>query len=404
MYLESNGPDGEIDISGLDLTKKKLYHSAQALDMPKSLYDQVLVKALGGENTENFYPITDYIAGKDYELDTATRAVSKFSKEESVQQIREQAPNWFKLGNRLITAKDYEYFVMNNQMVAECFSGYQIVDVKCMNNIKFAATFYKWLYQQGIRAGFPEGGRHYFNSTFWQRTDYKYIDPADANNTYLWIKIGDIDDSDQLDVYDVATTERALNNALQPLKTLTTEIQLVKPVIVNFDICACKDLEYAREFYMSDDGAYFDEECESYIEVTLDDNALYVNNAIQQKIYDIIIEQFNVNRCKLGQNVDYAGITREIYAINGVQRIRTVFQPEDQTQTIYFDGLAFASWSPVLDDLSSGQEFVGVDLEVGNGSRQMLEFQFPRFVGAAKLKSRIKVIKRSLTTINTIKM
>ena len=87
-----------------------------------------------------------------------------------------------------------------------------------------------------------------------------------------------------------------------------------------------------------------------------------------------------------------------------MQKVRTVFQPEDQTQSIYFDGLAFASWSPVLDDISSGSQFVGVDLEVGNGSRQMLEFQFPRFVGTAKLKSRIKVIKRSLTTINTIKM
>lgn len=210
---------------------------------------------------------------------------------------------------------------------------------------------------------------------------------------------------DYPDTYDVATAEQNMNNRLQPLKTLTTEIQVVKPVIVNFDICACKDFDYVRQFYMAEDSAYFDEDCESFIEVTLDDNALYVNTAIQQKIYDIIIEKFNVNRCRLGQCVDYSEILQEIYGIAGIQRVRTVFQPEDQTQAVYFDGLSFASWSPVLDDkVDENSQFVGIDLEVSNGSRQMQEFQFPRFVGASRLKQRINVIKRSLTTINTIKM
>lgn len=44
--------------------------------------------------------------------------------EESVEQIRVNAPEWFKVGNRLVTAADYEYYVRNR------FRD-NIVDVKC---------------------------------------------------------------------------------------------------------------------------------------------------------------------------------------------------------------------------------------------------------------------------------
>lgn len=58
--------------------------------------------------------------------------------EEGVEDIRNMAPNWFKTGNRLITRSDYEYWVKANQ------NG--VVDVKCMNNWEYLATFYRWLY------------------------------------------------------------------------------------------------------------------------------------------------------------------------------------------------------------------------------------------------------------------
>ena len=44
--------------------------------------------------------------------------------EETVDEIRRNAPEWFKTGNRLVTASDYEYYVKNR------FRD-NIVDVKC---------------------------------------------------------------------------------------------------------------------------------------------------------------------------------------------------------------------------------------------------------------------------------
>ena len=60
--------------------------------------------------------------------------------------IRENAPQWFKTGNRLITKKDYEYFITSNR--ASIFSG--IIDVKCMNNWDYLTTFYRWLYNMAL--------------------------------------------------------------------------------------------------------------------------------------------------------------------------------------------------------------------------------------------------------------
>jgi len=55
---------------------------------------------------------------------TNTTASSVFRPEETVDEIRRNAPEWFKTGNRLVTASDFEYFVRNR------FRD-NVVDVKC---------------------------------------------------------------------------------------------------------------------------------------------------------------------------------------------------------------------------------------------------------------------------------
>lgn len=71
----------------------------------------------------------------------------------------------------------------------------------------------------------------------------------------------------------------------------------------------------------------------------------------------------------LGQIVKYDDILNSIYAINGVERIRTVFYPEGypnpsspalaDVKTRACDGIAFASWSS--SNLFNDSD-IGVDL------------------------------------------
>lgn len=130
------------------------------------------------------------------------------------------------------------------------------------------------------------------------KNDYFYADAADANNLYIWLKAV----NDEFDTADVTVN---LNELLEPIKLMTAELVACKSINVNFDICA-SDINYALENYINDDfdsDHKFDENCDSYIEVTLDDNTMYVANSLQKEIYNIIIDGFNVNKCKLGQAV-----------------------------------------------------------------------------------------------------
>jgi len=60
----------------------------------------------------------------------------------------------------------------------------------------------------------------------------------------------------------------------------------------------------------------------------------------------------------------------KIYEINGVSRIRTVFNPKGSTaKARVLDGLSFASWS------NSGNLIeVGDDLNISNNMRQLEDF------------------------------
>lgn len=63
----------------------------------------------------------------------------------------------------------------------------KVIDVKAMNNTEYIASFFKWLYLNGRQS--HGSGRYYFNNQqFWNQFQYVMADPADANNTYLWIK------------------------------------------------------------------------------------------------------------------------------------------------------------------------------------------------------------------------
>ena len=80
---------------------------------------------------------------------------------------------------------------------------------------------------------------------------------------------------------------------------MTSELEVVKAVDVYFDICANPSREDAIENID-----------ENYIEVTIDDDILYVNTTVKEAIANIILKYFDINTMKLGQNVDFGSITQ----------------------------------------------------------------------------------------------
>jgi hypothetical protein len=221
FYLETNGTDGEIDVRNIpDLSNEKFVHNASEFGLTKYDYEKIFYI-----DEKNKY-LSDEDQSPKYNLLIKSQITTKAYPEESVEDIKKNAPNWFKTGNRLLTRADYEQFIKYN------VGG--VIDVKCMNNWEYLTTFHKWLYNCGVKYH-PEvekPGRYYFEENRFHVNNFSVVDAADANNIYLWIKL--YDDSITLDTFKSVLNNAGINN----LKTMTSEIQLVSPIPVIFDICA----------------------------------------------------------------------------------------------------------------------------------------------------------------------
>lgn len=398
FYLDTNGPDGKVDTSDINVNGLKFEHSPSMFGITDDLYNEIFN---GGEEDEyGEQNITLDSNRSQYQLTFKIGTSTQPSIEQDVEEIRKDAPLWFTTGNRLVTRFDYEYYLKNARNSSELVNC-EIVDVKCMNNWEYITNFYKWLYDLGsngklvqYKPDYTSNPTRYLQKNVFTRHDYFFADAADANNLYIWIKSA-------TDAFEAASITQRLNAVLNPIKLMTAEIVACKAINMKFDICAAP-IDYVLDNYLKDDDYVadngFDENLETYIEVTLDDNMLYVPSSLQQDICNIILDGFDVNRCQLGQNIKYDQILNAIYDINGVYKVRTIFKGNGEYKPRIYDGLAFASWSD-----ANGFITIGDDLNVSNTVRQLEKFQFPVFNGAKYLLDRIVVIKKTLSTVNTIK-
>ena len=395
FYLNTNGEDGKIDPTQIE-GNLKFQGSKEDFGISKALYNKIVFDIQNDADSDDLDVITDTEYSEKYDT-LFDITVTKCKVNESVDEIRENAPECFKTGNRLITKNDYEYFYKN-----QITGG--IIDVKCMNNWEYVSTFFAWLYKLGKDN--HNNGEYYLNESYF--TNYfgdrskTFSDAADQNNIYLWIKYED----SNADVNNVIGDSSGINN----IKTLTTETKYLKPIDVKFDICAAP-LDVAKNYFSNGStnfGLNVDNDTyDSYIEITLDENQVYINNSIETVVIRKIQEYFDVNNCKLGQKLDFVQLTNRIYEINGIKNIRTVYDPSVTENTLggtsfqsrAYDGLSFASWSYGFIDM-------GDDLQITNTQTTLNNFQFPSLMNIENpeiLMKKIKVIKKQLNNTNYIK-
>jgi len=106
FYLDTNGLDGQVTPD--DISDKMTFkHSRQDFGLDEETY----INMFGATSVEN--SVT-----KKYSAETApvvfiNQTTTTPEAEEDVDSIRKSAPEEFKLGRRLVTPYDYEYFVKN---------------------------------------------------------------------------------------------------------------------------------------------------------------------------------------------------------------------------------------------------------------------------------------------------
>lgn len=379
VYLETNGPYGMIDIGKINTSSF-----------------EINTTGLNGNILENTWfngPINpESIFGIDPNDDNITNITSSTYPvlEESVDAIRENAPNWFKIGNRLVTKSDYEYFIKSYPTFASQFS-----DILCMNNWDYICSFFKWLYNLGIKS--ENNSRKYLNQNKLIKSDYTIADAADANNVYLWYIPSNVMIAENRKASEKQSAFQLITNVVEPIKDLTHEVVILPGIPVRFEVCAAPN-EVAKNWVTSGGVENFlSNNRNTYIEVTLNDNYLYSPSNIYSMIIEKIVTYFS-NFNKFGGSINFGEINTMISEIEGINKIRTIFKPNDGSNPTIYDGISMASWTTDNNNLIDE----GIDFEVGMSGRSLEKFQYAYIdnKSIAALINQIKVIKTTASTLN----
>ena len=391
VYLESAGPGSEIE-PGEILDEKIL--KPKHLGFSNDFWD-ILV----GTNSEITGQSWDDYKVPPYGFSNITKSTS-YVKEETVDEIRENAPNWFKSGGRLVTKDDYENFFKYTPIFNNVY-----FDVKCQNNWEYVATFYKWLYDLG-RSNHKDP-TYYLNQNSLIKSRYPCSDAADCNNIYLWFRPKSEGGGSSM------TLGRELYEKTYAIKDMTHEPIPVPGIPVSYVITAAPKELIIENIKQNN---YYDNTklettlgslgnkngCESYIEVLIDDNVMYANSYVASIISEKIRTFFESRQMGLGYSPDLSELMATIYNINGILRVRTIYYEKDSPEkAIIYNGLSFATFSVPENGLLDVCE----DLEVSPNSRSLEIFQYPSYNYSingtsntnrySSLLEQFKVIKRS---------
>lgn len=368
IYMNSNGPDGVIGIGDINNENtlqvgikniEREYIDSSILSMTD------IIRCLFSDSLTIFDSTESLIDG------ISNIAISSMpTSEESVDEIRNNAPQWFKSVGRLVTQKDFDFFIRSK------FYN-DIVDIKIMNNWEYICTFYKWLYIRGINSTTEDASAtKYINSSLSSNYGYKYADSADSNNVYIWIKTKTNSSSLLSEIEDT----------VRPLKPLTSEPVFATPITKAFFPCA-----YNNNYDIN----LWDPNAENYIEIEIEKNTVLSFEAIKSMASTYIQEYFSLINQKIGGLIDLNQLNSYILSIDGVKNIRTVYvNPLNQTDFIYINGLSFACWTP---DIINGE-----DLMITNSSFTLEPFQFATLASNTIIDSHIKIITESSFQTNQI--
>ena len=378
FYLETQGMDGGVQPSDEELP---FHHEHSMFDIPEELYNRVF-----GSNAGEVEDIKCRV------LTGSTSAV----REETVDEVRERAPHWFKMNNRLVTKEDYEFFVMNEPSINGMFNS-----VKVMNNWEYVATFYRWLNQLGVTK--HDNPRFYLNpARFTKYGGASLSDAVDSNNVYIWYitNFGDVSDIN----YDQMV--QRCKSMMVDIKDLCHEPVFLPAIPIRCEISSVP-IELALQYlqtnrsttvpYMKDNS---DNEIDaSWLEVRINDDYSISSYEVIERICSLMTYFFNVKNRQVGfgsfNTNDIVNLIME--KVPAVSDIYTVYQTGLNSSPIYTHGISMATFATNTSLINLGD-----DLQIKSGNISLEPFMYPVLYTntEAELKNRIKVVNKNINILS----
>jgi hypothetical protein len=272
-----------------------------------------------------------------------------YSQEESVEDIRKNAPKTFSYQQRLVTANDFQSYINNNY--SNVFS-----DCYVSNNDDYLKGHMKYLYDIGIKS--PQLD----NSILYNQI--KFSNSCNFNNVYVYTV-----PLNGLQQYSTAAQKELFINDLQDQKIMTAEIVPMDPIYMLFDF-------YVQSANSNPTINDLNENCLTVYKKT---NSRQSDVGIINNIIEIIKNYFSTKNVNLAQIVDINKIASDIVNLEGVEKIQTYRKDIDT----YVDGLSLLCWNKTYPEL---------DVSVKNYNFKLDYFQYPAFNNIDNLINKIKIV------------
>lgn len=280
---------------------------------------------------------------------------------ETVDEIRENAPKWFRIQGKLVNSQDYDQYIMMYYKSA-------IRDLTVQNNFTYAAEFHKYLYDYGKLSSEI---RYY---------GYQYADSCDFNNIYIWMK----SHSDDLAPVD-SGTKAEIRIDCDRIKVLTSELVLLDPLMHAFTPYVENNIDARDDNFFSTEILAVSKN--HFIELVRDVNSTLSSERIRLIATQIIKDFFSTANNSLGMTFDISVLFGQLSNIAGVSDVNTIYRVKDDSgnviKTLSYNGLSFLRWTPAI--------LLGADNDVVSSSVKLKSFQFPYLFDRTNIYNKITV-------------
>lgn len=344
-YLQSDGTQGETGVGTLDGNGLFQYSSSNYTPVTNDTKNENITYMAPGQFS--FLAFTN--------SDPSTT----FGQPETVDNIRENAPNTFKRQYRLVTTNDFKSYISNT------FKNI-IHDVQVVNNKEYLNGHMKYLYNLGLKYPSLESRVLYNQVTF--------ADTCNFNNVYCYL-VPKLQKANSIKVNNNFVTDaqkQFIESFVDPIKLTSSEVIYSDPVYMAFNLGISLPVETLnKEIYK-----------QTKLVIVKRFDSRVNDDEIKSVVTKIFQNYFDPNNIKLQQTIDLTSLNNSVAEVNGVKSFYTKRVTPDG-RTLEADGISVLYWNSVYDK---------EDIHVSTQNVNMEYFQFPYLFDKDNFLERIEIV------------
>jgi len=344
-YLKSDGTPGEIGVGALNGNSLFPYSSLNYADVTNDTKNENI----------NYMTTTQF----GFISFTNTDPSTIFGEPETVDNIKENAPNTFKRQYRLITASDFKSYISNT------FKNI-IHDVQVVNNKDYLNGHMKYLYGIGLKYPSLESRVLYNQVTF--------ADTCNFNNVYCYL-VPKLNKANSIKVNNNFVTDaqkQYIESFVDPIKLTSSEVIYTDAVYMAFNLGISLPVETLNKDIYQQTKLIIVKRMDSR---TNDDE-------IKSVITKIFQNYFDPNNVTLNQTINLTYLNNAISDVTGVKSFYTK-RITDDGRVLQTDGISLLYWNSVYDK---------EDINVSTQNINLDYFQFPYLYDIDNFLERIEVV------------